>query len=231
MEPLAPSAEVRLAVAQCYRTLTASTDNKDIISALQTLHSYLDEGPESVTTSVQRAEFRRAHFTRTLQFLVSNIQADWLHSLTAAQRTEYWDGLFLKGPPEQALLVLMEGIGDLRWVLLDKGWEACSSFCMFTDSPVSPSQSQHRPEPHGQHTWKIPSGWSTSWPAVVLLSAGRSLWLPPATRDPAGTYRGTARPHCQQVTSKQQTPFLPSAVLPTAGHRDAHCPRVDLQGT
>ncbi|KAL7372306.1 hypothetical protein ABVT39_013643 [Epinephelus coioides] len=114
MESLSPNTEVRLAVAQCFRTLTTSTDTKDIISALQTLHSYLDDGPESRTTSVQRAEFRRAHFTRTLQFLVSNIQADWLASLTAAQRTELWDGLFLKGPPEQALLVLMEGIGELR---------------------------------------------------------------------------------------------------------------------
>lgn len=121
MEPLAPNAEVRLAVAQCFRTLSTSTDSEDIIPALQTLHSYLDEGPESGTTSVQRAEFRRAHFTRTLQFLVSNMQADWLHSLTAAQRTELWDGLFLRGPPEQALLVLMEGIGELRWVVVGKG--------------------------------------------------------------------------------------------------------------
>ncbi|KAF1373997.1 hypothetical protein PFLUV_G00244700 [Perca fluviatilis] len=114
MESLALNTEVRLAVAQCFRTFTTSTDTKDIITTLQTLHSYLDEGPEGRTTSFQRAEFRRAHFTRTLQFLVSNIQADWFRSLTAAQRTELWDGLFLKGPPEQALLVLMEGIGELR---------------------------------------------------------------------------------------------------------------------
>ncbi|XP_036938273.1 telomere length regulation protein TEL2 homolog [Acanthopagrus latus] len=114
MESPAPNTEVRHAVAQCFRTLTTSTDNKDIIAALQMLHSYLDEGPESRTTLPQRAEFRRAHYTRSLQFLVSNIQADWLHGLTAAQRTELWDGLFLKGPPEQALLVLMEGIGELR---------------------------------------------------------------------------------------------------------------------
>uniref|UniRef100_A0A8C2XSY1 Telomere length regulation protein TEL2 homolog n=1 Tax=Cyclopterus lumpus TaxID=8103 RepID=A0A8C2XSY1_CYCLU len=112
MESLAPNTEVRLAVGQCFRTLATSTDTKDIVAALQTLHFYLDEGPESRTTSVQRAEFRRAHFTRTLQFLVSNIQADWLAGLTIAQQTELWDGLFLKGPPEQALLVLMEGIGE-----------------------------------------------------------------------------------------------------------------------
>lgn len=120
MESLGPNTEVRLVVAHCFRTLTSSTDNKDIINALQTFHTYLDEGPGSRTTPVQRAEFRRAHFTRILQFLVSHIQADWLHSLTAAQRTELWDGLFLRGPPEQALLVLLEGIGELRWVVLDK---------------------------------------------------------------------------------------------------------------
>ncbi|KAG8009124.1 Telomere length regulation protein TEL2-like protein [Nibea albiflora] len=108
------STEVRLSVSRCLRALTASTDNADIIAALQTLRSYLDEGAESRSSSVQRAEFRRAHFTRTLQFLVSNIQADWFHSLTAAQRSELWDGLFLRGPPEQTLLVLMQGIGDLK---------------------------------------------------------------------------------------------------------------------
>uniref|UniRef100_A0A673BY09 Telomere length regulation protein TEL2 homolog n=1 Tax=Sphaeramia orbicularis TaxID=375764 RepID=A0A673BY09_9TELE len=108
-----PSAEVRLAVSHCFQTLSKSTDSKDIPAALQKLNSYLDEGPESPTTSVHRAEFRRTHFTRSLQFLVNNIQADWFHKLTATQRTELWDSLFLRGPPEQALLVLMEGIGQL----------------------------------------------------------------------------------------------------------------------
>uniref|UniRef100_A0A673BVG5 Telomere length regulation protein TEL2 homolog n=1 Tax=Sphaeramia orbicularis TaxID=375764 RepID=A0A673BVG5_9TELE len=111
MESLKPSAEVRLAVSHCFQTLSKSTDSKDIPAALQKLNSYLDEGPESPTTSVHRAEFRRTHFTRSLQFLVNNIQADWFHKLTATQRTELWDSLFLRGPPEQALLVLMEGIG------------------------------------------------------------------------------------------------------------------------
>lgn len=114
MESNTPSSEVRIAVAQCYHSLTASTDSEDIIAILQTFHSYLDEGPNSRTTMVQRDEFRRAYFTRTLQFLVSNIQADWLHRLSAARRAELWDGLFLKGPPEQTLLVLIQGIGDLR---------------------------------------------------------------------------------------------------------------------
>uniref|UniRef100_A0A3Q0SZC5 Telomere length regulation protein TEL2 homolog n=1 Tax=Amphilophus citrinellus TaxID=61819 RepID=A0A3Q0SZC5_AMPCI len=83
--------EVRLTVARCFRTLKSSTDSSDVIA---------------------RTEFRRAHYTSALQLLVSNIQADWSHKLTAAQRAELWDDLFLKGPPEQALLVLMDAIGE-----------------------------------------------------------------------------------------------------------------------
>uniref|UniRef100_A0A3Q1GTI1 Telomere length regulation protein TEL2 homolog n=1 Tax=Acanthochromis polyacanthus TaxID=80966 RepID=A0A3Q1GTI1_9TELE len=112
MEQVSTNAEVRLTVSQCFRTLTTSTDTADVISALTTLLSHLDGGPEGTTTAVQQAEFRRSHYTRTLQLLVSNIQADWLHSFTAAQRSELWDSLFLRGPPDQALLVLMEGIGE-----------------------------------------------------------------------------------------------------------------------
>ncbi|XP_022046538.1 telomere length regulation protein TEL2 homolog [Acanthochromis polyacanthus] len=114
MEQVSTNAEVRLTVSQCFRTLTTSTDTADVISALTTLLSHLDGGPEGTTTAVQQAEFRRSHYTRTLQLLVSNIQADWLHSFTAAQRSELWDSLFLRGPPDQALLVLMEGIGELK---------------------------------------------------------------------------------------------------------------------
>lgn len=120
MESLPPNTEIRLVVAQCFRALKAAAENEDIITSLQTLHSYLDEGSDSRITAVQRAEFRRAHFTRTLQFLVSNIQADWMHNLKAETRKELWDGLFLKGPPEQTLLVLVEGIGELRSVAPDK---------------------------------------------------------------------------------------------------------------
>lgn len=114
MESLSTNTEVRVAVAQCVRTLSASRDSTDIVSALQTLHSYLDEGAEAAAGPAQRAEFRRAHYTRTLQFLISSINSDWPRLLTAAQRAELWDGLFLRGPPEQALLVLMEGVGSLR---------------------------------------------------------------------------------------------------------------------
>ncbi|CAG04350.1 unnamed protein product, partial [Tetraodon nigroviridis] len=106
--------EIRSVMAQCFRTLSTSAESKDIITTLQTLHSYVDEGSDSRITSNERAEFRRAHFTRTIGFLVRNMQADWMHSLKAQTRRELWDGLFLKGPPEQTLLVLMEGIGELR---------------------------------------------------------------------------------------------------------------------
>ncbi|XP_054622909.1 telomere length regulation protein TEL2 homolog [Dunckerocampus dactyliophorus] len=114
MEFPIPTPDVRLEVSQCFRSLALSSPQQDAINALKTIHSYLDEGSQSSTTSLQRAEFRRSHFTRTLRVLVHNIQADWLHRLTAAQRSELWDGLFLRGPPEQALLVLMDGIGELR---------------------------------------------------------------------------------------------------------------------
>ncbi|XP_024140455.1 telomere length regulation protein TEL2 homolog [Oryzias melastigma] len=107
--------DVRLTVTQSFRTLASSTDVKDIIPALQRLHSFVNgHGPGTTITSAQRSEFNRAHYTQTLQFLVSNIQADWLNKLSAGQRTELWDGMFLKGPPEQSLLVLMEAIGELR---------------------------------------------------------------------------------------------------------------------
>lgn len=121
MEPLTRNPEVRLTVARCFRTLKSSTDSSEVITALQMLRSYLDEGPQGAATSAERTEFRRAHYTSALQLLVSNIQADWSHQLTAAQRAELWDDFFLRGPPEQALLVLMDAIGQLRWVLLDGG--------------------------------------------------------------------------------------------------------------
>jgi len=121
METLAPDTEVRLAVSRCLRTLAASTDTDSAVAALQTLHFYVDDGAEGGAASAQRAEFRRAHFTRTLQFLVSDSQAERLAGLAAARRTELWDGLFLKGPPEQALLVLMEAMGELRCVGARRG--------------------------------------------------------------------------------------------------------------
>lgn len=114
MESVTPSSEVRLSVGQCFRTLNTSSDQRDIISALQTLNSLLDTQLTSSNSPSHQEEFRTSHYTRTLQFLISNIQADWLHSLSAAQRSQLWDSLFLQGPPEQALLVLMDGIVQIN---------------------------------------------------------------------------------------------------------------------
>uniref|UniRef100_A0A672FUW4 Telomere length regulation protein TEL2 homolog n=1 Tax=Salarias fasciatus TaxID=181472 RepID=A0A672FUW4_SALFA len=146
MESSVTDSEVRLTVARCLRSLSSSSDTEDTVAALQTLQSYLNDGPESETPAAQRAEFRRAHYTRTLQCLVSNIQADWVHSLKAAQRVELWDALFLKGPPEQALLVLMQAVQELRWVLLKRRQflqrgrltELLWSYCSDAAPPDSP---------------------------------------------------------------------------------------------
>uniref|UniRef100_A0A3P9Q0U2 Telomere length regulation protein TEL2 homolog n=1 Tax=Poecilia reticulata TaxID=8081 RepID=A0A3P9Q0U2_POERE len=106
------SSEVRLKVAQCFRTLSSSSaDHTDVFDALETLNSYLDDGAESSScTAAEREEFRRTHYSRTLRVLVGQLQADWTHSLSAAQRSQLWDPLFLKGPPDQALLVLLEAV-------------------------------------------------------------------------------------------------------------------------
>uniref|UniRef100_A0A8C7PXY9 Telomere length regulation protein TEL2 homolog n=1 Tax=Oncorhynchus mykiss TaxID=8022 RepID=A0A8C7PXY9_ONCMY len=90
----------RLSVGQCVRTLTTSKEKEEVTKTLHTLTSYLDDGPQT-------------HYTRTLQFLISNINADWLQLLTVPQCTELWDGLFLRGPPDQTLLVLMDGISSM----------------------------------------------------------------------------------------------------------------------
>uniref|UniRef100_A0AAV2LFL9 Telomere length regulation protein TEL2 homolog n=1 Tax=Knipowitschia caucasica TaxID=637954 RepID=A0AAV2LFL9_KNICA len=118
METLSSGSELRVSVGQCFRTLSSSSEQHDVICALQTLHSLLgsQDGSTSTSTSCSSAhqeEFRRCHYTRTLQFLISHIQSDWLHNLTATKNTQLWDSLFLQGPPEQALLVLLEGIGQI----------------------------------------------------------------------------------------------------------------------
>lgn len=131
MEPNVTNTEVCLAVAQCFRTITSSKDYRDVITALQTLNSYLDDGLESPVSSAQREEFRRAHYCRTLQLLISSIQADWMLSISASQRTQLWDSLFLKGPPEQSFPVLVGAIGELRWVVQNSNHGClCTFFCL-----------------------------------------------------------------------------------------------------
>ncbi|KAM6951147.1 telomere length regulation protein TEL2 homolog [Aplochiton taeniatus] len=110
MQSLSLEAEVRISVSHCVRTLTTSRDNQEVIIALRKLINYLKDGPQ---TSAQQLEFCKTHYTRALQALICNINADWLQCLTAPEHIELWDSLFLRGPPEQALLVLMDGIGTL----------------------------------------------------------------------------------------------------------------------
>lgn len=117
MEDISPNVKVRQVVAECFRTITSSSDCENVATVLRTLNSFLDEELRDTTKSapctLHRVEFKKSHYTRTLQLLVENIHADWLHSLPAGQRAELWDGLFLRGPPEQSLVVLMDGIGRL----------------------------------------------------------------------------------------------------------------------
>lgn len=117
MQSVTTEAEVPLAVGHCIRALNSSTDTSELISTLQTLNGWLADGPGGATS----AEFRSFHYTRTLRVLIDRINADWVQKLTATQRRDLWDGLFLRGPPEQTLLVLTDGLRTLRWVVVVGG--------------------------------------------------------------------------------------------------------------
>ncbi|XP_054914015.1 telomere length regulation protein TEL2 homolog [Poeciliopsis prolifica] len=110
MDPGSVGSAVRLNVAQCCRSLSSSADRKDVSDALKTLNSYLDDGAESSSTAAERDEFRRTHYSRTLRVLVGQLQAAWTLSLSSG----LWEPLFLQGPPDQALLVLLEAVSQLR---------------------------------------------------------------------------------------------------------------------
>ncbi|KAI4879433.1 hypothetical protein NFI96_030913 [Prochilodus magdalenae] len=117
--------EVRQVVAQCLRVVSNSQDSAEITGALRSVACYLEDGH---TPASDKAEFTRAHYTRVLQVLVSSLSSDWFHSLPDRERRELWDGFFLRGPPDQALLVLLEAISStsdgtgLDWIvsLLEK---------------------------------------------------------------------------------------------------------------
>ncbi|KAI4899559.1 hypothetical protein NFI96_017650 [Prochilodus magdalenae] len=117
--------EVRQVVAQCLRVVSNSRDSAEITGALRSVACYLEDGH---TSASDKAEFTRAHYTRVLQVLVSSLSSDWFHSLPDRERRELWDGFFLRGPPDQALLVLLEAISStsdgtgLDWIvsLLEK---------------------------------------------------------------------------------------------------------------
>ncbi|KAG7492048.1 hypothetical protein MATL_G00010370 [Megalops atlanticus] len=112
MENMSAEAEVRLHVSQCVRTLSASGDAEEVAHSLHTLVSYLDNESQEKISPAQRDEFNRTHYTSVLKFLVGNLKADKLQLLTSARCSDLWDGLFLRGPPDQALLVLMDYIAS-----------------------------------------------------------------------------------------------------------------------
>uniref|UniRef100_W5M613 Telomere length regulation protein TEL2 homolog n=1 Tax=Lepisosteus oculatus TaxID=7918 RepID=W5M613_LEPOC len=113
MEPHGPDLEVRPAVRRCVAALSSSGDLNEVTQSLRTLGGFLGEGGDGDQPPPgQRGEFARAHYTRVLQCLVGHAGASWLELLPPAQRAELWDGLFLRGPPDQALLVLLDSLSS-----------------------------------------------------------------------------------------------------------------------
>uniref|UniRef100_A0A8B9HW75 Telomere length regulation protein TEL2 homolog n=1 Tax=Astyanax mexicanus TaxID=7994 RepID=A0A8B9HW75_ASTMX len=100
---------VRQAVSPYVRIIASSHSSAEKTDALHSLKHYLEDGNASAN---ERAEFNRAHYTRVLQVLISNLTSDWFHSLHGEERRELWDGFFLRGPPDQALLVLLDTVSS-----------------------------------------------------------------------------------------------------------------------
>lgn len=98
-------AEVRLEITQQVRTVTLlSRETDKVLDALRTLSGYLDDSCSN------RAEFCRVFYTPLMQGLVNGLKSDWFHKMSGSQRTELWDSFFLCGPPDQALLTLLDAI-------------------------------------------------------------------------------------------------------------------------
>ncbi|XP_062848070.1 telomere length regulation protein TEL2 homolog isoform X2 [Trichomycterus rosablanca] len=110
MESRGVEAQVHLSLTSCVRSITTSVDPKHITDALHTLTHFLQDGEASTP---ERAEFERVYYTPILQALLSKLSSDWFHSLSDEQCVGLWDGFFLQGPPDQALLVLVESISTI----------------------------------------------------------------------------------------------------------------------
>uniref|UniRef100_A0A4W4EI03 Telomere length regulation protein TEL2 homolog n=1 Tax=Electrophorus electricus TaxID=8005 RepID=A0A4W4EI03_ELEEL len=117
MRSSSPEAEVRVAVGSCLRCVATSRRNEETDRALRALARYLEDGDASAS---RRAEFNRAQYTRVLQVLVRTLSSDWFHSLCAERRKELWDTFFLKGPPDQALMMLLDSVNSIS-----SGLEQC----------------------------------------------------------------------------------------------------------
>ena len=132
LQTLTSSSDTRELIATL-QTLNSSSDTRELISTLQTLNDLTADVPCGAAS----AEFKSSYYTRTLQVLISRINVDWVQKLTVAQRRDLWDGLFFHGPPEQALLVLMDGLGTLRWVLvIGGGFNISSVFVLFNNNTL-----------------------------------------------------------------------------------------------
>ncbi|XP_058258392.1 telomere length regulation protein TEL2 homolog isoform X2 [Hemibagrus wyckioides] len=102
-------AQLRVCVRAFVRSISTSRDHAEISEALHTLARYLEGGAASAGV---RAEFQRVHYTHVLQALTTALASDWFHSLSEDKRKESWDLFFLRGPPDQALLVLLDSISS-----------------------------------------------------------------------------------------------------------------------
>uniref|UniRef100_A0A9J8B5N3 Telomere length regulation protein TEL2 homolog n=2 Tax=Cyprinus carpio TaxID=7962 RepID=A0A9J8B5N3_CYPCA len=92
-------APMRLQVDSCLRTLSASRDPGEIVHALRTL-----------TRNLEDAEFTRLHYTHAIQVLVS---AHCLgRSCDDEEIKKLWCEMFLRGPPDQTLLLLLDTISS-----------------------------------------------------------------------------------------------------------------------
>ncbi|XP_060725654.1 telomere length regulation protein TEL2 homolog [Tachysurus vachellii] len=109
MESQCIEAQVRVCVCAFVRSVATSRDHTEISEALHTLTRYLEGGDASAG---DRAEFQRTHYTHVLQALITAIASDWFHNLSDEKRKELWDSFFLRGPPDQVLLVLLDSISS-----------------------------------------------------------------------------------------------------------------------
>ncbi|XP_016327398.1 telomere length regulation protein TEL2 homolog [Sinocyclocheilus anshuiensis] len=90
---------VRLQVDLCLRTLSASRDPGEIVHALRTLTRNLEDG-----------EFKRLHYTHAIQVLVS--AHCFGGSCDDEEIKKLWCEMFLRGPPDQTLLLLLDTISS-----------------------------------------------------------------------------------------------------------------------
>ncbi|XP_063082351.1 telomere length regulation protein TEL2 homolog isoform X2 [Cavia porcellus] len=98
---------VRLTVREAIHTLSSSEDIDLILSTLGFLKRYLGE-TEDPALPEEQEEFATVHFSAFLRCLVNKLSPVWLELSPDGQLEELWDSFFLKGPADQAFLVLME---------------------------------------------------------------------------------------------------------------------------